>query len=103
MAQSRVHEEHILPSFLGKKPTILSFHSWIAKSGVPQIAKSILWIDKAINVWKTLKNRFSQGDLFQILYLEDVIIIQKQGEIVTSYFTELRILWDELENYRPLP
>ncbi|XP_058010323.1 uncharacterized protein LOC131183772 [Hevea brasiliensis] len=37
--------------------------SWIVHSLSSSITQSILWIDKAINVWNDLKERFSQGDM----------------------------------------
>ena len=44
----------------------------------------------------------NQGDLFQIVDLEDENALLKQGDLnVTRYFTELKTLWDELEVFRP--
>lgn len=78
--------------------------SWIIASVSESIAKSILYNDVACNIWKQLKKRFSQGDLFCISDIEDSIIALKQGELtVNDYLTELKILWDEIDNYMPLP
>lgn len=77
--------------------------SWILRSVSPQIARSISSTDNAYKAWKKLKTRFSLGDLFRISDIEDAIISLKQCELsVTNYFTKLQILWDELEDYRPL-
>ena len=78
--------------------------SWLTRSLEPSIAQSILWIDKAYEVWDELRERFSHGDLFRIADLQDEISFLKQGDLnVTRYFTELKTLWDELEIFRPPP
>ncbi|XP_058010341.1 uncharacterized protein LOC131183775 [Hevea brasiliensis] len=78
--------------------------SWIVHSLSSSITQSILWIDKAINVWNDLKERFSQGDMFRISDLQEEIFSLKQGDrSIADYFTKLKILWDELLNFRPLP
>ncbi|XP_021659032.2 uncharacterized protein LOC110648962 [Hevea brasiliensis] len=78
--------------------------SWITHSLSHSIAQSILWIDTAIEVWKDLQDRFSQGDIFCILDLQEEIYAFKQGDLsVTDYSTQLKIIWDELENFRPIP
>ncbi|KAF1881122.1 hypothetical protein Lal_00023155 [Lupinus albus] len=76
-------------------------HTWHVS---PTIAQSILWMDRAHEVWDELRKRFSQGNLFRIAELQESIANLKQGDLsVTSYFTELKIMWDELDNFRPLP
>ena len=50
-------------------------------------------MDKDYEVWDELKERFSHGDLFRILDLQDEITSLKQGELsVTKYFMKLNIL-----------
>lgn len=42
--------------------------------------------------------------MFRISYLQKEIYAYKQGDLtVPKYFTGLKILWDEILNYRPLP
>ncbi|KAJ0035424.1 hypothetical protein Pint_25370 [Pistacia integerrima] len=78
--------------------------SWLTHSLSLSITSSILWIDKAYDGWDDLQERFLQGDIFRISYLQEEIYGFKQGDrSVTNYFTELKILWDELKNLRPLP
>ncbi|XP_061371202.1 uncharacterized protein LOC133313819 [Gastrolobium bilobum] len=77
---------------------------WIHKSISDSISKSILWIDKAVDAWKDLNDRFSQADIFRISDLQEEIYKLQQGDRnVADYFTELKILWDELEILKPLP
>lgn len=61
-------------------------------------------MDKALDVWNDLKARFSQGDLSRISDLQMEASSLNQGDLsVTDYFTKLRIIWDELDNFRPDP
>ncbi|XP_061351640.1 uncharacterized protein LOC133296630 [Gastrolobium bilobum] len=56
------------------------------------------------DAWNDLKDRFSQADIFRISDLEDDICKLEQGNrTVAQYFTELKILWDEVDNLIPLP
>lgn len=76
--------------------------SWIIKSVCPSIAQSIMWIDSVKDLWKDLFDRYAQSDSIRISNLSDEInsLIQKNNS-VTEYFTQLKILWDELSNMRP--
>nr|KYP36052.1 Retrovirus-related Pol polyprotein from transposon TNT 1-94 [Cajanus cajan] len=78
--------------------------SWIVHSVSPSIRQSILWMDNAHDIWKDLKSRFSQGDLLRIYELQQDVASIKQGDkSISDYFTQLRVIWDELESYRPDP
>ncbi|XP_050217669.1 uncharacterized protein LOC126668521 [Mercurialis annua] len=78
--------------------------SWILRSLSPSIAQSILWIDTAIDVWKHLFDRFSQGNAIRVSDLQEEIYAYKQNNLsITDYFTQLKILWDEYVNLRMLP
>lgn len=57
-------------------------------------------MDLAAHVCKDLKERLSQNDLVRIVELQQEIYSFKI-HCVTDYFTELKVLWEELENYRP--
>lgn len=76
---------------------------WLTKSLSPSIAKSILWFDSAAEIWSDLKSRYAQADIFRIADLQEEIYSLKQGSMtVSEYYTQLKILWDELANIRPL-
>nr|KYP67127.1 hypothetical protein KK1_013450 [Cajanus cajan] len=78
--------------------------SWLVHSVSPSIRQSILWMDKADEIWNDLKSRYSQGDLLRISDLQYEASSLQQGDLsVTEFFTKLRIIWDELENFRPDP
>ncbi|XP_019416421.1 PREDICTED: uncharacterized protein LOC109327712 [Lupinus angustifolius] len=63
------------------------------------------YLDKETHeVWEELRERFSQGNLFRLVELQESLANFKQGELsVNNYFTEIKTLWDEIENLRPLP
>ncbi|XP_058726649.1 uncharacterized protein LOC131598016 [Vicia villosa] len=78
--------------------------SWINHSVEAEIAQSILWMDNATDMWNELKDRFYQGDIFRISDLQEEICMLKQGDAtISSYYTKLKILWQELDNFRPNP
>lgn len=61
-------------------------------------------MENVVNVWNDLKERVSQGDLVRIFELHQEIYTVKQGyKFVTYFFSELKILWEELEIYMPIP
>lgn len=78
--------------------------SWITRALSPSIAQSIIWIDKKVDAWNDLKDKFYQGDIVRIFDLQEEIFAFKHGELsIIEYFTPLKILWDELINFRPIP
>ncbi|XP_050217801.1 uncharacterized protein LOC126668656 [Mercurialis annua] len=78
--------------------------SWLLRSLSPSIAQSILWLDNAMDVWKDLFDRFSQGNAVRVAELQEEIYGYKQNNLsVTDFFTQLKILWDEYTNLRSVP
>ena len=78
--------------------------SWIVHYVSMTIRQSILWMDKAEEIWKDLKSRYAQSDLLRISDLQQEASSIRQGNLsAPEYFTKLRIIWDELENFRPDP
>nr|KYP69083.1 hypothetical protein KK1_022734 [Cajanus cajan] len=74
--------------------------SWITRSVSLQIAQSIVYIDNA----EDLRDKFSKGDHFRMSDLLQEIHSIKQGErTISTYHTDLKILWEELEILRPIP
>lgn len=50
------------------------------------------------------EERFSQGDLIRISELQQEIYnLKQETKSVTDFFSELKILWEELDLYLPLP
>ncbi|XP_019423021.1 PREDICTED: uncharacterized protein LOC109332492 [Lupinus angustifolius] len=78
--------------------------SWINHSIERSVLQSILWMDTTFEVWEDLKERYYQGDVFRICDLHEEIHSAKQGNrCINAYHTHLKGLWQELENFRPLP
>ena len=78
--------------------------SWLVHSVSIPIRQSVLWMDKAEEIWNDLKSRCAQGDLLRVSELQQEASSIKQGSLsVTEYFTKLRVIWDEIENFRPNP
>ena len=78
--------------------------SWIINCISPKIATSMMYHKTAKEVWKKLQTMFSQGNGPRIYQLQKDLASFSQGELsVSDYFTSLSILWDEIQNYEPLP
>jgi hypothetical protein len=70
----------------------------------PSIAQSIVFIENAVDVWNDLKDRFSQGDLVRISEIQQAIYaLSQDSRSVTSFYSDLKTLWEELEIYMPIP
>lgn len=63
-----------------------------------------MYIDNAKKLWDELKERFTKRDYFRISDLiQEIHSIKQEERNVTEYFTELKILWDELDMLSPAP
>ncbi|XP_019450657.1 PREDICTED: uncharacterized protein LOC109352928 [Lupinus angustifolius] len=77
--------------------------SWIQHSIKESIAKSILWMDSAAEVWKDLEERFSQGDMFRMAELQEEFHHLNQGNLsISEFYTQLKTIWEEIEIFRPI-
>ncbi|CAN1329604.1 hypothetical protein LINPERPRIM_LOCUS34712 [Linum perenne] len=78
--------------------------SWILNSVSDDIAQSLISYDNAASAWKDLKQRFSQCDAIRVADLQSRISSCDQGNAtITQYFTNLKVLWEEFLQYRPVP
>ncbi|XP_004510498.1 uncharacterized protein [Cicer arietinum] len=61
-------------------------------------------MDSVAEILSELRERYHHGDVFRISDLQEEIYGLRQGDSsITSYYTRLKKLWQELENFRPLP
>lgn len=75
--------------------------SWLLNSVSKELAESVLYIDTTAGIWKDLIDRFSQGNGPRIFQVQKPISSLSQGHhTVTTYFTKLKSLWEELSNYK---
>ena len=78
--------------------------SWIINAVSREIADSLLYLDSACDIWKDLNDRFNQGNGPRIFQIKKQLSALNQGSLdVNSYFTKLKILWDELREFQPVP
>ncbi|XP_057953807.1 uncharacterized protein LOC131148088 [Malania oleifera] len=78
--------------------------TWIINSVSPKLQGSIIYRDIALEIWIDLRDTFSQGNGTKIFNIQKQIAEIHQGEMsLTEYFTQLKILWDQLQNLNPFP
>jgi hypothetical protein len=76
---------------------------WLSNAVESKISQSILWMDTASEIWQDLKERFYQGDIFRISDIQEEMYTLKQGDAtISSNFTKMKKLWEELDNFRPI-
>jgi hypothetical protein len=78
--------------------------SWLLNSVSKEIASSVIYANTAQEMWEDLKERFAQGNGPRIFEIQKAISSLTQDQCnVSAYFTKLKSLWDELNNYRSFP
>ncbi|KAK2993289.1 hypothetical protein RJ640_022128 [Escallonia rubra] len=78
--------------------------SWLTHSVEPDLAKGVIRAKTAYQVWEDFKDQFSQKNAPAIYQIQKSLASFSQGTmIVSTYFTKLKGLWDELDTYRALP
>lgn len=69
----------------------------------PQISSSVVYIDSAKVIWDELHDRFTKGNHFRLSDLLRNVHSIRQGErSISDFYTDLKILWDDLEALRPI-
>ena len=75
---------------------------WITRSLSTEITQSVMDINNVLDLWLELQQRFAPGNHTRIADLQEEIYAVRQGNLtVTGYFTHLKNLWSELENFKP--
>ncbi|XP_019463000.1 PREDICTED: uncharacterized protein LOC109361929 [Lupinus angustifolius] len=78
--------------------------SWLIQSMQPSIVQTILWMDSAAEIWKDLKERYYQGDIFKISQIiGQMHSIKQRSSSVGKFFTQMKGLWQQLDDYTPIP
>ena len=74
------------------------------KANSPQIQISITYRDTTLEIWNDLRDTHSQGNNPMVFQLQkDIASINQGDSSITTYFTQLKVYWDELQNFRPMP
>ncbi|XP_060963732.1 uncharacterized protein LOC133033137 [Cannabis sativa] len=77
--------------------------SWLVNSVSQEIAQSIMYFDLATDMWNDLAERFNEGNGPRIFQLQTQLTRLQQGEqSVSSFFTKMKSLWDELKEFQPI-
>ena len=75
-------------------------HSWIINALSPDISNSVIYYPTAHEVWEDLNERFSQRNAPRIFEIQrDIAYLRQEQLSVSSYYTKLKGLWDELASY----
>ncbi|KAL5556865.1 hypothetical protein UlMin_039101 [Ulmus minor] len=78
--------------------------SWIINVVTRDISDSLLYLDSVYEIWRDLCDRFSQGNGPRVFQIKKQLSGLVQGSLdVSTYFTKLKILWDELKEFQPVP
>ena len=78
--------------------------TWIINFVSPKLQGSIIYRDTALEIWTNLRDTFSQGNGTKVFNIQKHIVEIHQGEqSLTDYFTQLKVLWDQLQNLTPFP
>ncbi|KAM6563406.1 hypothetical protein CsatB_023404 [Cannabis sativa] len=76
--------------------------SWILHSVSPDTKSSIMFLDTAAEMWQELNSRYDQGNGPRIFELRESLITLHQGDdSVSSYFSKLKCMWDEIQELCP--
>lgn len=77
---------------------------WITRTLNAQISQSIIGIDSARDLWLDLEDWFSKGNNFRMPDVLQELHSMRQGDrSLSTFFTEMKILWDEFEYLCPTP
>ena len=77
--------------------------SWILNSTSKEISASVIYAEFACEIWNDLRDRFQQRNGPRIFQLRRELMNLVQGQdSVSVYFTKLKTIWEELNNYRPV-
>ena len=76
--------------------------AWMLNSVSKEISSSVIYNDSTAAIWKDLEERFQQSNAPRIFEMRRAIMNLVQDQMtVGMYFTKLKILWEELANFRP--
>ncbi|KAF7138291.1 hypothetical protein RHSIM_Rhsim07G0134800 [Rhododendron simsii] len=78
--------------------------SWLLNSVEADLADGVVYAETAQEIWGDFHDRFSQGNAPRIFQIQKSISSHAQGSMsVSTYYTKLKALWDELASYKTQP
>ncbi|XP_060182997.1 uncharacterized protein LOC132612946 [Lycium barbarum] len=70
---------------------------WLSNSLSKDIAESVLHCETARDIWKDIEERYGQSNASRHYQIQrEITEVSQCDSVITSYFTRLRRLWDEL-------
>ncbi|XP_075074866.1 uncharacterized protein LOC142162417 [Nicotiana tabacum] len=77
--------------------------SWIGSTVSNELMPSIVYASNAKKVWADFQERFDRSNLTRIYHLWTAIVtLRQRTNSVTSYYSKMKDLWDELDVIAPL-
>lgn len=77
--------------------------SWILYNLDENIAKSVLFLNTARDIWKDLEDRFGFASITQVYTLEQKISEISQGtQSISEFYTSIKSVWDNLDDIHPM-
>ncbi|XP_068652605.1 uncharacterized protein [Aristolochia californica] len=76
--------------------------SWILNSVSKELSASVIFAASAREIWLDLRDRFQQRNgpcIFQLK--RELMNLRQDKDSVSTYFTKLKTIWEELRNYHP--
>ena len=74
--------------------------TWIVNAVEKSIAKNIMYLDTALQMWLDIHDQFKQSDSPRTVEIKQQIFAETQGShSVSEYYTRLKQLWEELKNH----
>ncbi|XVF80409.1 hypothetical protein PTKIN_Ptkin15bG0068300 [Pterospermum kingtungense] len=78
--------------------------SWLFNAICKEITTSLLCFQTAAEIWTDLKSRFMQSDGPRVFEIKKSLAMLQQGALdINTYYTKMKVLWDELEGYDEIP
>ncbi|PKI60765.1 hypothetical protein CRG98_018848 [Punica granatum] len=78
--------------------------SWIFNTLDPELQSSVACATVAQTLWEDMRERYSQGNETRVYQLKaEIESLKQEGMLVSRYYSQLKTLWDELENYLETP
>lgn len=78
--------------------------AWIFNTMEEELQGGVACAVDAKVLWDDLRERFSQGNQTRIYQLKsEICLLKQEGQTVQKYYSKMKALWDELENYLETP
>ncbi|XP_071695685.1 uncharacterized protein [Rutidosis leptorrhynchoides] len=77
---------------------------WLVSAMEKEIKSSVKYAVTARDIWVDLEERFGKENAPRVYELRRTItMIRQENLIVSSYYTKLRGVWDEIQSVSPIP